>query len=159
MRISIFLFSLCILSFVSCIEDSLLVEANSDIDKELRVYFNIFENEAKLRGQDINLDNFELTGYIEEIHEANVAGICQYSSQNPNRITIDRTFWNNSSTANREMVVFHELGHCVLAQGHRETTDQNGFCLSIMRSGTGPCRTVYANNREYYLDELFFHQE
>jgi len=98
-----------------------------------------------------------LSSQIAEIHEENVAGVCHFSSNRPNQITIDLSFWERASDFDKEMVVFHEIGHCVLGQGHRETEDANGNCLSIMRSGTGDCRTLYnSNNRDYYINELLF---
>jgi len=163
MRISIVFLSL---SFIisSCSTDgsfaNLPDEQLEDVDIALQSYFSDFETEGRARGIDLDLSDYALTGDISEIHEANVAGLCRYSSNQPNQITIDRSFWNNASPMLREMVVFHELGHCVLARGHREASNQNGHCLSIMRSGTGSCSTLYNTaNRKYYLDELFFHEE
>ncbi len=148
----------------SCLPENSLPDESTDdlsnIDIELKEFFIAFENAAVTRGVEMDLSEFELTGSIEEIHQENVAGICHYNSNLPNRITIDKSFWKNSSKMLKEMVVFHELGHCVLARGHREAENQNGHCLSIMRSGTGTCTTLYnANNRKYYLDELFFYEE
>jgi len=163
MRI-LFCLSFLTLSFFSCIPDDQYEEAPelalSNIDSALQLYFKNFEDEAKLRGIEMDLSDYDLTGKIAEIHENNVAGVCHYSSNQPNRITIDQGFWNNASSLLREMVVFHELGHCVLARGHREVSNQNGHCLSIMRSGTGSCITLYnTQNRKFYLDELFFYEE
>ena len=54
------------------------------------------------------------------------------------------------------MIFFHELGHCVLFRGHREDVNQNGSCVSIMRSGIEECWDNYrSTTREIYLDELF----
>jgi hypothetical protein len=130
------------------------------VDEDLWSYFVEFEKEASLRNIDIDLEQLRLTGNISKIHEDNVAGVCHYSSNSPNVITIDQSFWNQSSEYSKEMVVFHELGHCVLGKGHREDADGNGSCLSIMRSGLGNCITRYnQQNRAYYLDELFLYEE
>ncbi len=125
------------------------------VDEALWVYFERFEAEAAERGFTIDLNSGELTGRINELDGENVAGQCNYHSFFPNRITIDSDFWDRASDAAREMVVFHELGHCELARGHREDANGRGLCLSIMRSGTGDCRVFYNTNREAYLDELF----
>jgi len=69
---------------------------------------------------------------------------------------IDKAFFNQTSELLKEMVIFHELGHCVLFRGHREATYSNGTCASIMRSGVEGCRDNYrASTRAAYLDELF----
>ena len=128
----------------------------ANVDEELWIYFERFEAEAAQRGENIDLRDLNLTAAIEELHPDDVAGVCNYNSRRPNHIGIDLTFWNRVSDRWREMVVFHELGHCVLFRGHREDSFENGLCVSIMRSGTGSCRDAYrTNTREYYLDELF----
>lgn len=128
----------------------------ANVAEELWDYFAAFEEEAAQRGESIDLRNLRLTAAIEELHPDDVAGVCNYSSRNPNHIGIDESFWNAAPDRWREMVVFHELGHCVLNRGHREDSFQNGLCVSIMRSGTGNCRDAYrTTTRDYYLDELF----
>ncbi|MDX1683632.1 MAG: hypothetical protein R3275_00260 [Saprospiraceae bacterium] len=123
----------------------------------LEYYFEKFETEAAVRGIIIDLEEYDLEARIDEIELPNVAGTCHYSSQYPNRVTIDMDFWNTSSILSREMVVFHELGHCVLYRSHREDAWSNGRCVSIMQSGLGSCRLLYnLENRTGYLDELFF---
>ncbi len=124
-------------------------------DKELWSYFQNFEEEALLRGFKYDLNTLEITAVIETITEEGVAGTCQYG-QHIHHVTIDEDFWKYSSTLIREMVVFHELGHCVLHKDHTEEYDSNGNCLSIMNSGTVECNVAYTNqNRTYYIDELF----
>jgi hypothetical protein len=110
-----------------------------NIHAAMRPYVEAFEEEANLRGlsftQAINL----LDTHFEDISQTGVAGQCSWSSQHPNTVTIDTPFWNNASDLSREFVVFHELGHCILNRGHNESQNANGFCLSIMASGTGSC--------------------
>ncbi len=141
----------------SPIEDNPISEGTyPNVQEELWIYFTRFEVEAAERGEDIDLNSLSLTAAIEELHPDDVAGVCNYNSRNPNHIGIDESFWNSASSRWREMVVFHELGHCVLGRGHRGDSFDNGVCVSIMRSGTGTCRDAYQNStRDYYLDELF----
>ncbi len=153
--ITILYLSACQLS--NGIEDVEL--ANSQIyplvDRDLWVHFQKFEQEALLRGYDLDLNLLEVTGTIEDIPEEGVAGVCVYGAHDHD-VTIDQNFWNNSSNLIREYVVFHELGHCVLFQGHREMADSQGNCLSLMNSGTSGCRVAYnVTNRNFYIDELF----
>ena len=151
------IFMLCLLS--SCEED-LFQTSNSDtgypgVDQRLWTYFDDFEYEARRRGYHFDLVELEITGVIENIPENGVAGTCQYGNH-LSHVTVDNNYWNASSYIDREFVVFHELGHCVLSRGHSEASFQNGICQSIMASGTGSCLSAYTiNNREYYLDELF----
>jgi len=56
----------------------------------------------------------------------------------------------------KELIVFHELGHCFLQRGHREDALPNGACVSIMRSGIEDCLDNYTSEtRSFYIDELF----
>jgi len=71
-------------------------------------------------------------------------------------VTVDRDFWLNSNGNFQEFIVFHELGHCFLHRGHREDSDAQGACISIMRSGLEDCQDNYnLLTREQYIDELF----
>ncbi len=139
----------------ACIPDLPTEEFSSETNPALENYFAAFEREAALRGFDINLADHDLISTIDEIEEDGVAGTCHYNSQESNRITIDLSFWRSANTSTRELVVFHELGHCVLFRDHLEDENNQNTCLSIMNSGTSGCNVRYANNREYYLDELF----
>ncbi len=153
-----FLFS-CSSDFRSS-EDPTEVNTSTDseyilVDKALWPYFQEFETEAANRNISIDLNALEISGVIEKIEESGIAGTCQYG-RHIHHVTIDQQFWNRANMLLREMVVFHELGHCVLERGHEESENQNGICLSIMNSGTTDCSVNYNyNTKQYYLDELF----
>ena len=161
-----FILWLTITPLISCQKDdsSLITEEDTvgeessitGVDPFLLEYFISFEEAGKERGLEIDLSTANITGSISEIQEENVAGQCNYHPFQPNHVTIDKSFWNRSNYLYREMIVFHELGHCYLGRDHFEEAFQNGLCKSIMRSGTCCCRDAYTlKNRAYYLDELF----
>ncbi len=130
---------------------------SNNIEEAVLPYIERFQEEGERRGHS-NLAQAlnEITVEIVSIPDQGVAGLCNYNSHEPNHISIDREYWNQSSDLGREFVVFHELGHCVLIRDHLEGCTANRFYISIMRSGLGSCRDAYnQNNREYYLDELF----
>jgi len=132
------------------------VRSFNNVDERLWSYFADFEEEADRRGLSYDLTRYNLIGSIENISDEGVAGTCSYGSRSPRHVTVDLSFWQGAGFYSREMVVFHELGHCILNRDHKEETTANGFCASIMRSGTESCRTPYdAQNRNYYLNELF----
>ncbi|GLR15866.1 hypothetical protein [Portibacter lacus] len=146
-----------LIHFASCNKDLGFFEKEyPGVESELWEYYEEFEFQAEKRGLTLDLSNLKVNGEISEIEEPGVAGSCQYGSAINNHITIDKTFWDRSSNLNKEFVVFHELGHCVLFRGHDESQNSNGLCLSIMRSGIGTCIDAYSDaNRESYLNELF----
>ena len=144
--------------FFSCKKDEIAeVISFQNVDPALQPYFEEFEYQASLRGIEVDLTAENIIGNIQELTEEHVAGQCTYGAAINNEITIDRGFWNSfPQYLIREMVVFHELGHCYLERGHREGAHSNGTCLSIMRSGLESCRDNYnSSTRDYYIDELF----
>lgn len=141
---------LFILFLFSCSDE----ESQFNTDESIQVYFERFENEALIR--NIQVDLSVITSDIIDIGEDNIAGQCFFQSHAPNHITIDREFWDNATTLLREMVVFHELGHCYLGRSHRDSQNAQGFCSSIMRSGLSGCVDNYTSQtRTTYIDELF----
>ena len=152
-----------LLIIVSCKKDEAIVEADAATDnltnvtQALQPYFEEFEYQASLRGLDVDLTAANIIGKIEELSDENVAGQCTYGSHIDNEVTIDESFWNDYPYYYiREMVVFHELGHCYLDRGHREGAHSNGTCISIMRSGLENCHDNYnSQTRTSYLNELF----
>ncbi len=129
---------------------------NLDIPNELSAHFETFQNEASTYGIQIDYEGSNVTAEISQINEGSVAGTCTTNGHNIRHIEIDQNFWNRASHLQREMVIFHELGHCILQRGHKEDGFQNGICKSIMRSGLGTCTDAYTPaNRDYFIEELF----
>jgi len=128
-----------------------------NVDQRLHSFFIKFEEEARARGMEIDINQTSVTAVIDEIDGQGVAGQCHRPNVLTNDIVIDESFINsNASDLLKELVVFHELGHCFLQRPHREDTYPTGACISIMRSGTGDCRDNYTNAfRDVYIDELF----
>ena len=123
------------------------------VDRELWTLFEKFEMEAKKRGRNIDLVTQEIQATIEAVPAPHV-GLCNRTTNN-RAIIIDQDYWITRSDNKKELLVFHELGHCSLNLGHQR--DQaGGICKSIMRSGLDGCIDDYnATNRAKYLDDLF----
>lgn len=86
--------------------------------------------------------------------DSGLEGTCQQS--NPPVVTINKQSWDMNTDAQREMAVFHELGHCILKRDHRGGVRQ-GIPVSLMNPVAFSDET-YLLNRDYYLEELFsFH--
>jgi hypothetical protein len=149
--------------FASCLDESIGSEilvthrGYPNVDEALWAHFDAFEKAASDRGYDLDLSSMALHGNITNIQDENVAGSCSYGGRmNQRDVLIDLEFWNRSSHLYREYIIFHELGHCVLGQDHREACFTNRTWTSLMRSGLGSCRDNYKEStRSYYLDELF----
>src|SRR5687768_2229784 len=126
------------------------------VDTTVEEYYERFIYEAAVRGLDVEYATYQVDAAIGDIPEHNVIGQCSWDQNHNHAITLDRAYWNSANDMQREFVVFHELGHCVLGRDHVDDADGNGNCESIMTSGTGSCRVLYVqNNRAKLLDELF----
>lgn len=169
-RMTFFLGFIVMISLAACNNEQLILqptpetlepeptaeEGFADVDQALWSYYADFEVQAAARGLAIDLRNLGITGSFEDIEGEHVAGQCSFRRFTPNQVTIDIEFWRRASNNLREMIVFHELGHCVLLRGHEEATLSNGACASIMRSGNEACLDNYRSvTRSFYLDELF----
>lgn len=126
------------------------------LPEELAPYFVTFQQEAEDYGIVVDYESARVTAEILSIDDGNVAGSCTTNGHTLRHIVIDQVFWNRAPHLLREMVVYHELGHCILGRGHTESSFPSGVCRSIMRSGLGACQDAYnATNRSYFVEELF----
>lgn len=146
-----------LLTFFSC-KDRDEYRVNSDFEP----YVIRFEQEAKLRGDTLNLRKRGLIVEFGNLKD-NVAGLCHYG--NPIRIEIDREYWERmgkyaGAEQVREELIFHEMGHGILGRKHLNSTLSNGEWKSIMCGGDKIDERSWNVNyrgmrRAYYLDELF----
>lgn len=126
------------------------------IEAELQVYIDLFTSEAMERDVQIDVSEINLGAYIKNIEENGTIGQCISYSDGTKDIVIDERNWNRLDELEKEYVVFHELGHCVLNRSHNNSQDNNGLCQSIMQSGEGHCQSHYdLTNRYQLLEELF----
>ena len=142
-------------------------EAVYDVPEEFQTIVETFIEEAALRGFSYQITNL-IIRYDDDV-ESNFCGLCNSSSMDQN---IQKIILINSSKcwlndAQKEALIFHELGHCFLGRLHDTTLLPNDDPKSMMTEGNiriySPC--IYAIGgtndcnftfkRAYYLDELF----
>lgn len=128
-----------------------------NVDTRLWVYFERFEDAATERGINFSLEEANVSGSIEEEPGHPSSGGCsQDSNGTMHHVSIREDFWASSTPTQREILIFHELGHCYLQRQHENAVLEDGNCASLMRSGSSFCRDNYfVDTRDYYLDELF----
>lgn len=125
----------------------------------IQPYIDAFEQEAAARGVELSIDNL-IVEFESDLQGGDAAGLCTFASQNnpTPHVRLDTTSFNwRNNLYHREILVFHELGHCILNRLHRDDLLPNGNIASMMRS-TG--EQIYGGSlnafkRDYYLDELF----
>jgi hypothetical protein len=139
------------LFFISCHKGK-----SQEIESALLIHFTNFEAEAVAHGLDIDIFSLDINGYIQNIETRGTLGQCKSYSDGSQQIVVDEQYWNRISNSEREYLVFHELGHCILEREHNDERDENGNCISIMQSGNNGCKSVYNDNyKAQLLNELF----
>ena len=152
---SLWYLSLLVLSvvIVSCNDDGLDYD---NVNPELQPYIDRFVEEAALRDIVIDIDDELFEAHIGTILESGVLGQCRLTPDGEQQIVIHSPYWNQIDDIDKEYVVFHELGHCLIGRGHTNETDIDGNCASIMQTGEGACNKFYTlSNREELINELF----
>lgn len=139
--------------------------AQYTVPAEVEPYVQRFRNEIRQRGLMPATDNLIIT--FGQTTGSDVCGQCLLETGKTPRITLstDLFCWQKASDNERECLVFHELGHCLLKRGHRLGRFPNNAYVSLMNPDD---RAVYAtcaypiggdvcdkrDRRGYYLDEL-----
>lgn len=124
---------------------------------ELEKYVVKFVDDAKAQGVDVlpYMKNPKLVLKIQSLdsYGSSTIGVC-VSSSTKREVSVDPDFWTSASEARRELLMHHELGHCVLDRRHRSDLLSSGNYASLMYPSIMPSRT-YTSNYDYYQDELF----
>ena len=141
-----------IMVFNSCAKEDLV-----ETDEDLIPYFELFAEEAALRGFVVNYEAERIEGLLQDIPDVSIQGQCFHNEKKPKKVIIDIDYWDRASKFEKEFIIFHELGHCFLNRDHLDDANVDGSCVSIMHSNPGVCNfNLNSENREEYLDELFF---
>lgn len=126
-----------------------------EVRKDMIAYFRTFAIEGKLRGKVIDWENEKISTELVDI-ETEAIGRCLTYEDGTKTINIDKVYWSGSSEIEKEFLIYHELGHCLLERSHTNIKNQRGVCESIMNSGENLCTINYnSSTRKRYLDELF----
>lgn len=127
-------------------------------------YAKVVSNEAEDRGVYLDFSEIGMEfsvlmsnttlGYCREITVSYLAG---YDVRKYNKIFINETLWSISTDTEKEQLLAHELGHCVLGRDHDDDIiEREGELIhkSVM-STYSFSDNVFKRHREYYFDELF----
>jgi hypothetical protein len=126
--------------FASCGEKRLEIQGFEE-------YVDRFQEDAKYHGRDFKIDNlvikFEDTSWKSE----DTIGLCFSGGTTP-IIHISQDYWEYARADQKIALVYHEMGHCVLGQGHRDDR------MSIMNSYIV---YNYLKYEGFYLAEMFYY--
>lgn len=140
------------------------------VDPQFAPYVARFEAEARNQGVPVTVR--VSINFVENLRDGKVVGLCHYVSGGDNYIEIDRGQWAIYTDTQREVTIFHELGHCVLnRKNHRNDTIPGTVDLnpgqhwsepldcSVMVGLGIPIDQLYLEYRSGYLRELFHEGE
>lgn len=140
------------------------VFAGSNTEKELRLYVSKFIEEAKAHSQVVYLNGplagFKIDSLVLEAGiapDSHILGECQLRKGLPPKIIADFMEWERLPVEAKEMLTFHELGHCILGRQHEDAMIEvkgEQVPKSLMNSYNFSPK-IYQSHRDYYLDELF----
>lgn len=125
------------------------------VDPELAPYVSRFEAASVQNGNPTQVTDLSMNfGDVNDPGETGARGACEAVSGQTPVVTIAPDAWASSTDAEREQLVFHELGHCVLSLVHIAGITSAGIPKSIM----DPVEidgAIYSQYRDYYLQTLF----
>lgn len=105
--------------------------------------------------------NFHIRVEFEDLEKTYV-GMCYYWDDGHREIGIDQDRWQRLSADEREVLIFHELGHCILNRDHVEELGHVGKYENAPKSIMHPyifSDPYYALNRQYYFNELITNRQ
>jgi len=143
--------------FLSCKKDPAF------IDPELAIYIDRFLDEAAKRDIEVEADNLQAF-ILAEVTEGEIRlcgkGYSPMFGDKFRQIDISQFCWEFATDIEKEILIFHELGHALLDREHQSSKMNNGRNRSIMFSG--PTCDIYTSYtechstiRQYYINELF----
>lgn len=134
--------------------------SSGEIDVSLAPYARRFAEEAKKRGVPVDFSALTLV-FTDEMIEVDGQSFCGYAfnfkAEGPPYVEIARSCWDDYTDEQREILVFHELGHALLQRPHHNDYLPSGSLASLMNSvhTVGVYDSYTLVKRDYYLDELF----
>lgn len=90
---------------------------------ELQTYVKEFIADAKARGIELSDDNLtiDFKGHLSNTHDGLVTiGMCLPFLFSKREVFIDPNHWAFASPIERKVLIYHELGHCLLGLEHRD---------------------------------------
>lgn len=116
-------------------------------------YVEAFEKDAATLNRGLTVNYIEIK--FGELNDGTLA-LCSLGVGTP-LITVNQSLWGNLDETQRQLVIYHELGHCVLKKGHANQEIRipgQRIKLSIMNQHPLDL-TDYLKFRKDYLNELF----
>ncbi len=139
----------CALVFTFALMTACGREKKVEIDPQFSGYVEGFKTAS---GNTVTID--DLIIQFGDTENPRARGICRVADDSTPTIIVNQTTWEAISEAEREELIFHEMGHCVLGRKHHARTRTSGAPESIMYPFSLTAHE-YESEKQYYHDELF----
>ncbi len=166
MRLLSFAFIIGLVAPMGCHRDTPPEPAQYAVPVAVEPYVQHLRDEAGKRGMTLVIDN--LIVQFGTTQGEDICGQCLLETGKTPRIILNPNAycWQSASAEEREGLVFHELGHCLLKRVHRTDRFVNQAYASLMNPDDAgvyaACRYPIGDDvcdkrprRPYYVDELF----
>jgi hypothetical protein len=138
-----------LLLLISCGKQPYIEQHYTSVEPDIEPYFNRFH-------EKVGINPINISAEFEVLPKPTV-GQCLTYSNGVRVIQIDPVYWAMANDDQKEILIFHELGHCALGLGHNANLDGQGCPVSIMYPNTFGTSWCYIYNKPYYFQELASH--
>ncbi|CBW25981.1 hypothetical protein BMS_1100 [Halobacteriovorax marinus SJ] len=124
-------------------------------------YIKKFEEEAAKNLGEENFKVGDIPINFGDTTNEEYDGVCNTYSDGTKEIFIKKSWWQSTDSRQKEIMIFHELGHCRLGRDHDTEKRAKGthtYKLSIMNPVI-PSSADYVSQKNAYLTELFLYDK
>ncbi|WP_127717100.1 hypothetical protein [Halobacteriovorax sp. HLS] len=126
-------------------------------DSTFKPYTDSFTSNARkyLNQPSFNIGDIPVN--FGDTSNENFDGVCNSYSDGTKEVIIKKSWWDKASSYQREVMIYHELGHCSLNREHdSEILSKDSYSVkgSIMNPVI-PGSAHYVQYKTSYLTELF----
>lgn len=134
--------------------------SNPKESQEFGVYVRLFQKEGETRNVELTMPTLDrslriygVDKFSQSLEDDGVIGLC-VKTAGEITIYLSKPHWDSYDSQQREMLIFHELGHCVLNLEHDRSLDSDGVPNDLMYPVNFDS-LYYFRYRKFYLDHLF----
>lgn len=128
---------------------------------EFEPYIASFEKEAAQTLEEPDFKVGDIPINFGDTTDEDYDGVCNTYSDGTKEILIKKSWWQSTDVTQREIMIYHELGHCRLGRDHdeeRRVAGTHTYKLSIMNPVI-PSSADYVSQKNAYLTELYLYNK
>ena len=119
---------------------------------EFAGYVEKFESVSIAQGRPVRVEDLKMK--FAQMDRPTEQAVCILQTDEQPQINVNKAAWDRMTETERQSVIFHELGHCVLLRKHVNALDSDNDPISLMNPyALDP--TVYEAKMDHYHQELF----